>query len=381
MLSIPKISQKGNFPSVSCAILLKRAEGLRTRGRLSLIQDLKLQYYKFNLVTRSLTLFLIGQVWKLPPGHETPKYILVSDEEPTISLEELMNLMKDSNAKFTLKERRTLAVILSHAMLHICESSWLKKELRKENISFLLTAPATADLRRPYLSAKFPKDTIGEDSVKEEDAWASIHPSLSLLGLGVILIELEHGPIENMRQEDDLLDGKEYSDTNRIAAQRCLENKRLWDQNPYPAFQKAVSACIDGMFLIDINPDDATEDTDTSHENLELQLAIYNNVTRYLEEELRTIDRKVASDTLSDVDFDLCFECPSSSAVHAIRSFVPAMSCLPSPAPFRSHVQPPFGPKSHHVYPNRSDSRVFDSKILTVLEDSEVNEKSVHSLI
>lgn len=305
----------------------------------------------------------IDRMWKLPSGSKTPRYLLLSDEEPTVSLE---TLLRNCNAKFTLKERRILAVILGHAMLHICESSWLSKELTKENVSFLRAAPNTADLRKPYLSVQFHNKGIEEQT--EQDAWISNHPSPSLLGFGIILIELEHGPIENMRQEDDLIDGEMFPDTNRMTAERCLKDKRLWDQNPYPAFKRAVSACIDGDFLFDVLRDDAEEDG-SDQDKLKLQLAIYNNVIRYLEDELREIDKQVASNTLNEIDFDLCFEYLSSMTNPGYPSYAPPILSWPSPAAFTSRMPYLFSS------PSKGGDRVFDSKIFSIPENVEVHEK------
>lgn len=232
-------------------------------------------------------------MWKLPPSSKLDS-LPVSERVPTVSLKTLIA----SAAKFNVRQRRVLAVILAYSLLYLSESKWLGREWTKEDICFLQSADSKVDIGRPYLSTRFP-GPVEQEGVFQGDNDASggcYHLAPSLLGFGILLIELEFGKtIESLWTDEDLIDGTKNPNTNRTAAKRFLETAREWD-DVYQKFRSAVSACITGSFL---NPEEITDD-------LSFQKAIYNNVVVNLEQEL-FFGYGLKADTLDDCPYNPSF--------------------------------------------------------------------------
>lgn len=127
----------------------------------------------------------------------------------------LDHLLRHEKRK-SLKERRILAVILAHSLLHLCESNWLENRWDKTHISFLPTDLNQLKLKPPYLNTDF--QALAENN---NSAMMSLHPSPAILALGILLLELQiWGPIEDRRLTDDLTDdGLVGVNTNLMTAE------------------------------------------------------------------------------------------------------------------------------------------------------------------
>lgn len=123
----------------------------------------------------------------------------------------LNTLLGDSQSRLKLKESRSLAVVLSHAILHFCESPWISSTWNKEHVNFFATANG-ADLMRPYLATKF-EDSNSRLAEGSENMYT--HPNPALLALGILLLELYLSkPIESLWDFEDTDEGMENENTN-----------------------------------------------------------------------------------------------------------------------------------------------------------------------
>ncbi|RDW91720.1 hypothetical protein BP5796_02885 [Coleophoma crateriformis] len=184
----------------------------------------------------------------------------------------LRNLLGDSQSRLSLKQRRALAVVLSHAILHYCESPWVSDNWNKEHVNFFATSKGP-DLMRPYLATQFeqvlsavPKDT--------SDLYS--HPSPALLSLGILLLELYLSkPIESLWDAEDMENGMESVNTNWITAEKQLD---LLGDDLYEGYRDAIQACLRVDYV-------GVEDNLTL-EDEGFRKLIYDRVVRPLEDEL-----------------------------------------------------------------------------------------------
>ena len=242
-------------------------------------------------------------IWKLPPNFKLD-YLQVSETLPTVSLKTLIA----SAAKFSLRQRRVIAVILAYSLLYLSQSALLEREWTKEDICFLQNAEGKVDIGRPYFSINFPGPDCQGDELHNNDSRLCYHPAPSLLGFGILLIELEFGkPIESLWTNEDLTDGKKNPNTNRTAAKRFLETATQWNDDVYVRFRSAVSACISGIFL-------DFEETDDDPRHLNFQKAIYEHVVDKLEQEL-CFGFQLKADSLDDSPYSPCFEYQGTSVI------------------------------------------------------------------
>jgi hypothetical protein len=179
---------------------------------------------------------------------------------------------------FTLRERRILAVILAHSMLHFCESPWLSRHWDKKHLSFFKRTSKNGsqlDVQRPWISTHFEDATFSEDV----DDLYRIHKNPSVLALGILLLEIElRAGIEESTTEDDLSPtGEVDCNTSLFTAERLLESHR---DDVYERFSKAIEACLKCDFVEDGAP--------TSLDDDNFRQAVYENIVVPLEEELET---------------------------------------------------------------------------------------------
>lgn len=169
-----------------------------------------------------------------------------------------------------LKERRILAVIFAHALLHLCDGNWRKKEWDKTQISFFSSAPEQLNLK-PYLIAQFqaPEEEC-------EDFEMQLHPSPAILALGILLLELQiWATIESRRIPDDLTDdGSVNVNTNLLTAERVFQET---DDEIFENYRKAVRACLDCDFL---------DEHEVNFNNEGFRSLVYANIVAPLEREL-----------------------------------------------------------------------------------------------
>ena len=209
----------------------------------------------------------------------------IEASQPSQSLANLLG----GKRELILRERRILAVILAHSMLHFCESPWMSKEWNKEHITFFRKVrdrregADVFDLSRPWLSPSF------EEIVSAEEPDLSpryrIHPNPSVLALGILLLEIElNESIEEYRDAE----GTEklpqsyltQSNADLFIAQQLIDPNsqnhvldRIVDR-----YQAAISACLYCNFVEEGSP--------TSLEDEDFRQAVYANIVRPLEDEL-----------------------------------------------------------------------------------------------
>jgi hypothetical protein len=194
----------------------------------------------------------------------------------------------DNTVLFKL-ERITLAVNLASSLLQLHATSWFNERWNKRDILFLANnatmnlgsrrPPRPVDIERPLLAQRFLSNgtTIPSTNLTLP---RPTHPNLSVLSLGIMLLELWFAtPIEARRLPSDLADGKPNSSTDLTVAERWVkENANLEDM---PAgYWQAVSSCIYCFFQ--------PMPRDKSLENPDFREAIWQNVVVPLERELQT---------------------------------------------------------------------------------------------
>lgn len=186
----------------------------------------------------------------------------------------LKELLAQAGRKWTLKERRLLAVVIAHAVLHFCEGPWLDKNWDKEHISFFPPSgdDADVDLTRPYLVATFDKEIENSDDDADSVMW---HEHPSILALGVVLLELEmRGSIEERYNEDGLVKGVANAATKLTTAQRLL--KEYVDET-HVKYHTAIEECLECDWI----QDEDERDDETFREE------VYQRIVAPLEDELR----------------------------------------------------------------------------------------------
>jgi hypothetical protein len=187
----------------------------------------------------------------------------------------LANLLLEKRT-FTLREKRILAVILAHSMLHFCDSPWLSRYWDKNHLSFFKRTSlkgSRLDFQRPWISTQFETSTPPEDV----DELYRIHKNPSVLALGILLLEIElRVGIEESTTEDDLSPAKGIDcNTTLFTAERLLETHC---HDMFERFRKALDACLKCDFIEDGAP--------TSLDDEDFRQAVYENIVVPLEEEL-----------------------------------------------------------------------------------------------
>ncbi|KAH7136154.1 hypothetical protein B0J11DRAFT_520039 [Dendryphion nanum] len=166
------------------------------------------------------------KLWRL---RSQPRSLQILDRIPATSLDSLIR----GRTNISLRNKRRLALILSHSLLQYHDSEWLSSEWGKRHISFLYSAQDTPDLERPYLSTCFDKcHTAAKPDLTR------FHRNPSILALGILLIEIELGkPIEQYRIATDDVN----VNTDMIVADRIALSMNQCSE-PY---RQAIRACLD----------------------------------------------------------------------------------------------------------------------------------------
>lgn len=219
-------------------------------------------------------LFDSGSLWHIsskPSGMNASTLSIEVNEEDT----SLASLLR-SEAKFRLKEKRILSVILANSLLHFCESPWLSKTWSKDHILFFSSSTGSGpDILRPYLSTTFQES---DDLHMEADELYRVHPNASVLALGIMLLEIElDTPIERERSDEDFdEEGLPTVNTDHFAALRLFEGI---SDDLYLNSRQAIAACL--------NCDFYDEDTmQPSLDDYKFRQAVHNIIVRPLEQEL-----------------------------------------------------------------------------------------------
>ncbi|KAF1810424.1 hypothetical protein P152DRAFT_451168 [Eremomyces bilateralis CBS 781.70] len=215
------------------------------------------------------------QIWHITRPSE--KRLCVEGSLPDVSLAALL----DGKRKLKLKEKRILAVILAHSLLHFCDSPWMRHGTRsswnKHHISFFYKSKDDVDLIRPYVTTDFQPIQDREDPA---EAMYRLHPNPSVLALGVLLLEIEQqAGIESKRENDDLTAEKqEHVNSDLLTALRLFGEQQ---DDVYEGFHQAIDACL--------NCQDYFQQFDTEEmdlENDDFREAVYNEIVAPLELEL-----------------------------------------------------------------------------------------------
>ncbi|KAL1638135.1 hypothetical protein SLS58_008972 [Diplodia intermedia] len=198
--------------------------------------------------------------------HKAQKQTMTRVMEPCMTLDHL--LRHQSQKK--LKERRVLAVILAHSLLHLSDSNWLRDEWDKTHISFFSSQPDQINLK-PYLATNFQALTERNDQSRMQ-----IHPSPTILALGILLLELQiWATIESRRIPEDLAeDGSVNINTNLSTAVRVLDDAA---DEIFENYRRAVHACLECDFL-------NANEVDFNDEGF--RSLVYENIVAPLEKEL-----------------------------------------------------------------------------------------------
>jgi hypothetical protein len=206
----------------------------------------------------------------LSQAKSSPNRNSIVGSEPAVTLDELLRGQK----KFTLRERRILAVILANSLLHFCDSPWLSKEWSKKHVSFFYKAKDFLDLKRPYLAIQFDEPEPAEDP----DEMFRLHPNSSILALGILLLEIEIcATIESQRCPDDLSeDGTVNVNTDLTTALRLYEETV---DNLFVDYRNAIRACLDCNFMED-------PEQSTSLEDESFRQAVCEHIVAPIENEL-----------------------------------------------------------------------------------------------
>lgn len=166
---------------------------------------------------------------KLSKLRSQPRQLHTLDNIPAPSLGSLLH----AKTRLGFRDKRRLALILSHSLLQYHDSAWLGSGWDKKQIFFFHMGDKP-DLQRPYLSTSFnnPQPAfIDTDKTR-------FHRNPSILALGILLIEIDLGrPIETYRATTDAIN----ANTDWIVADRIVKSM---DQCSEP-YRQAIRACLD----------------------------------------------------------------------------------------------------------------------------------------
>ena len=152
--------------------------------------------------------------------------------------------------KWLAKEKKVLSVILSHSLLHLEGSEWLRGGWRAQMITFgheqelVLSKAPRFSLNRPYMYTSIPsKDaflTTGLHGSGISDLTISErcgHPIPTLLHLGILLLELYlNGPLSSAVDVDPV-------DNVQLWAMSVLGSCRE-DKDMEPSYYNAIQFCL-----------------------------------------------------------------------------------------------------------------------------------------
>jgi hypothetical protein len=191
----------------------------------------------------------------------------------------------DSGTLFKL-ERITLAVNLASSLLQLHGTPWVQERWNKQDILFFARHPnidtklrrRPVDIEKPLLNQCFLSNgnsTPNTDSTLPRP----IHPNLSVLSLGIMLLELWFAtPIESRRLNSDLVEGRVNSSTDLAVAERWVKENANLEDMPWGYWQ-AVKSCI-YCFFEPMPRNKSLEDPD-------FRDAVWHNVVIPLERELQ----------------------------------------------------------------------------------------------
>jgi hypothetical protein len=213
-----------------------------------------------------------------------------SDRDEGISLRLLVS------QELRMKEKRILAVILAHSLIHFGETAWLKSPWSKEQITFLRNRHNWINLRQPFLSTELTaqKQTVSNSESNRH----SVHRFPNILALAIILLEIElAGRLDEIyrqpRFQEQLL--HRNPNTDFTIAQMLLEEftERDCQRNMGP-IEKCLDTTAFSRFFSAAEP----------HNDPDFMVAIYESIVVPLEQELEAMLKSSLQDILSESSTD-----------------------------------------------------------------------------
>lgn len=194
----------------------------------------------------------------------------------------LKQLIEDYG-ELDLREKRTLGVILANSLLHLYDSDWLDDAWGMEQISFFWSPHEHEDvvnLRKPYLSTRFGKN---ESIARRPQASRhSLHRFPGLLGLGIVLMELELGDrLDKVyeRPEFQVYLQKPNANTRVLLAKELLKEYQKHREHNALGIQ-SVKKCLDCSAFTPFN------NCTNPYDNDDFVKMVYTDIIHPLEREL-----------------------------------------------------------------------------------------------
>ncbi|KAK6544626.1 hypothetical protein TWF694_001315 [Orbilia ellipsospora] len=225
----------------------------------------------------SLRLMFEGQnLWDLSNPRERKPIVTTC---PSVSLRSLLDdgYFRQSDrerlSKVSLKEKRTLAVVLAHTMLQLCGGPWIHETWDAANIYFLYDSAnqRILNLRKPYINAplRSPDHVISDTDDR-------IHRYPLILDFARLLLEIQHGETMQPTEADCHAVTQEMTpDTPFFMVNRVLNEV---SDDIFQDYQAAIEACLEF--------DKYLPSEDTTYRDSEFRNLIYTHVVEPLEEEL-----------------------------------------------------------------------------------------------
>jgi hypothetical protein len=191
-----------------------------------------------------------------------------------------------------IKERRVIAILLSHILLHFCGSAWLREDWDKGSISFLRHNYREQMVLSTNLQIYNPDPDL--------DALKRMHRFPAILSLGILLMELELKKTFEFSLEEfmaDLEDDGEREDcrsdanTKQYVAISMLKELRA-NQPPESDFITAIDTCINFHYTREVlggtnsqsaETDDIVNHRDKLYSEISLRRKIYQEIVVPLE--------------------------------------------------------------------------------------------------
>lgn len=173
-------------------------------------------------------------VWQLRSQPRRTRFV---ETMPAVSLQTLLL----GSAPLSLKVKRRLALIFANSLLQLHEDSWLGRDWNKEKILFFYESIDKPDYLRPYITTNF--QNLRSSSDLTIPKLNIFHPNLSILALGILLIELHtKKPIEFYRSANDLTNDQDANaNTDLSVADRVVKSLEDCSFN----YKRAIQACLD----------------------------------------------------------------------------------------------------------------------------------------
>jgi hypothetical protein len=205
------------------------------------------------MITGCVWQWIMKQTLSLCSGDNRPSSAVLNLTEQTqeVTLGTILSAVSES-----VRDRSSIAVQLAHSLVQLHETAWLTTKWSKEQISFLEKAPSQVDLERPYLTVHFPQ----QPTIASAADLNQFHENISILSLGIVLIEMHCGrSIDDLRIPEDLR-GSATIDCNALfrTADRVFKKIHLQCS---PLYEAAIHACLEVPWKIAGQPVSLLDDS------------------------------------------------------------------------------------------------------------------------